>query len=68
MSSMVSLPVKIKSLRHKSGYRGNGNIDAGTLVLKVAILRARNLTAKDRSGSSDPYMVLVSSKRIGMKF
>ncbi|KAE8150247.1 phosphatidylserine decarboxylase-domain-containing protein [Aspergillus avenaceus] len=28
------------------------------LVLKVAVLRGRNLAAKDRSGTSDPYMIL----------
>ncbi|KAG7109434.1 hypothetical protein HYQ45_017887 [Verticillium longisporum] len=28
------------------------------LTLKVVILRARNLAAKDRNGTSDPYLVL----------
>ncbi|KAH7148911.1 phosphatidylserine decarboxylase-domain-containing protein [Dactylonectria macrodidyma] len=33
--------------------------DAGNgLALKVAIIKARNLAAKDRNGTSDPYLVL----------
>ncbi len=34
-----------------------GRRDTG-LVLNIVIMRARNLAAKDRSGTSDPYLVL----------
>ncbi|KAJ6257968.1 hypothetical protein Dda_7758 [Drechslerella dactyloides] len=32
--------------------------DASELVLKVTVLQGRNLAAKDRSGKSDPYLVV----------
>ncbi|PHH59007.1 hypothetical protein CDD81_3952 [Ophiocordyceps australis] len=37
------------------GQAGDGS---GGLSLKVVIMRARNLAAKDRGGTSDPYLVL----------
>ncbi|PHH73605.1 hypothetical protein CDD82_5367 [Ophiocordyceps australis] len=37
------------------GQAGDG---PGGLSLKVVIMRARNLAAKDRGGTSDPYLVL----------
>lgn len=34
------------------------NVKVNGLVLKVVVLKARNLAAKDKSGTSDPYLVL----------
>ncbi|KAI9705796.1 MAG: hypothetical protein M1820_005044 [Bogoriella megaspora] len=35
-----------------------GDSQSGNLVLKATVLRARNLAAKDKGGTSDPYLVL----------
>ncbi|KAI1128870.1 phosphatidylserine decarboxylase-domain-containing protein [Nemania abortiva] len=43
-------------MRSTKGEPGNGK-DTG-LVLKIVVLRARNLAAKDRGGTSDPYLQL----------
>ncbi|KAI0431152.1 phosphatidylserine decarboxylase-domain-containing protein [Xylaria sp. FL1042] len=50
-SSRASSP-----MRSGKGESANGK-DAG-LVLRIVVLRARNLAAKDRGGTSDPYLQL----------
>lgn len=35
-----------------------GDSKNGTLVLRTSVLKGRNLAAKDKSGTSDPYLVL----------
>lgn len=43
----------------KSGAEGRTGEHKGMgLVLRVQVLKARNLAAKDKSGTSDPYLVL----------
>ncbi|RAL59411.1 hypothetical protein DID88_006785 [Monilinia fructigena] len=49
--------MKYKSSARDSSPEGNG-IKVNGLVLKVVVLKARNLAAKDKSGTSDPYLVL----------
>ncbi|KAK5987433.1 Phosphatidylserine decarboxylase proenzyme 3 [Cladobotryum mycophilum] len=44
-------------MRSKDGSSPAGDAALG-LALKVVILKARNLAAKDRGGTSDPYLVL----------
>jgi len=41
--------------RSSSPMRGG---TASTLVLRTTVLRGRNLAAKDKSGTSDPYLVV----------
>ncbi|RFU75469.1 phosphatidylserine decarboxylase [Trichoderma arundinaceum] len=45
-------------MRPKNDSFGPTGNPATGLALKVVILRARNLAAKDRSGTSDPYLVV----------
>ena len=62
MVSLHGLPTRLKTLaRNKSSFRGNAQDDKATpiLVLKVKVVRARDLAAKDRRGKSDPYVILV---------
>ncbi|TKA65396.1 hypothetical protein B0A49_10156, partial [Cryomyces minteri] len=42
---------------HKQGMGDNRNGN-GTLVLEITVIRGRGLAAKDKSGYSDPYLVL----------
>ncbi|KAM0152538.1 hypothetical protein ACHAPF_003820 [Botrytis cinerea] len=49
--------MKNKTSGRDSSPDGNG-IKVNGLVLKVVVLKARNLAAKDKSGTSDPYLVL----------
>ncbi|ESZ95521.1 hypothetical protein SBOR_4106 [Sclerotinia borealis F-4128] len=49
--------MKNKSSGRDSSPDGNG-IKVNGLTLKVVVLKARNLAAKDKSGTSDPYLVL----------
>ncbi|RDW82977.1 hypothetical protein BP5796_04468 [Coleophoma crateriformis] len=44
--------------RKGSGGSTDGSAKVNGLMLKVVVLKARNLAAKDKSGTSDPYMVL----------
>ncbi|KAL7784383.1 putative phosphatidylserine decarboxylase [Trichoderma ceciliae] len=45
-------------MRPKNDSSGPTGNPATGLALKVVIMRARNLAAKDRSGTSDPYLVV----------
>ncbi|EHK26576.1 uncharacterized protein TRIVIDRAFT_77855 [Trichoderma virens Gv29-8] len=45
-------------MRPKTDSFGLGGGPAAGLTLRVVIMRARNLAAKDRSGTSDPYLVV----------
>ncbi|KAM0459210.1 hypothetical protein ACHAO4_002603 [Trichoderma viride] len=45
-------------MRPKNDGSGLTGSPASGLALKVVIMRARNLAAKDRSGTSDPYLVV----------
>ncbi|KAL6879494.1 putative phosphatidylserine decarboxylase [Trichoderma longibrachiatum] len=45
-------------MRAKNDASGSAGAPVNGLALRVAILRARNLAAKDRSGTSDPYLVV----------
>lgn len=61
MVSLHGLPSRLKTLaRNKSSLRGQAQDDKSTpvLVLKVKVVRARDLAAKDRTGKSDPYLIL----------
>ncbi|APA16270.1 hypothetical protein sscle_16g110400 [Sclerotinia sclerotiorum 1980 UF-70] len=49
--------MKNKTMARDSSPDGNG-VKANGLILKVVVLKARNLAAKDKSGTSDPYLVL----------
>ncbi|KAF7887638.1 hypothetical protein EAF00_009932 [Botryotinia globosa] len=49
--------MKNKTSGRDSSPDSNG-IKVNGLVLKVVVLKARNLAAKDKSGTSDPYLVL----------
>ncbi|KAG5957728.1 hypothetical protein E4U58_005698 [Claviceps cyperi] len=42
----------------KADNAGNGTEASSGLTLKLVALKARNLAAKDRSGTSDPYLVI----------
>ncbi|KAG6108323.1 hypothetical protein E4U13_006504 [Claviceps humidiphila] len=42
----------------KADNAGNGTEASSGLTLKLVVLKARNLAAKDRSGTSDPYLVI----------
>ena len=52
------------SPNRSQGASSNGEVNSDTkgttngLVLKVVAVRARNLAAKDRNGTSDPYLIL----------
>lgn len=64
----IGLPNRLKSYNGKSGVtsqpdsRGTSPMrmptEAKGLVLRTKVLRARNLAAKDKGGTSDPYLVL----------
>ena len=70
MVSLHGLPTRLKTLaRNKSSFRGNNaGEDKSTpiLILKVKVVRARDLAAKDRRGKSDPYVILVSRHAIAI--
>ncbi|RCI08108.1 hypothetical protein L249_6351 [Ophiocordyceps polyrhachis-furcata BCC 54312] len=44
--------------RSQSPMRGKADSAADGLALKVVVMRARNLAAKDRCGTSDPYLIM----------
>ncbi|KAI4209921.1 MAG: hypothetical protein LQ351_007207 [Letrouitia transgressa] len=61
------LPARLKSSNGKPGDSLNGSRstspmpsagDHRGLLLKTTVLRARNLAAKDKSGTSDPFLVV----------
>ncbi|CAD6582059.1 MAG: hypothetical protein ASARMPREDX12_000739 [Alectoria sarmentosa] len=64
----IGLPNRLKSYNGKNGVSSQPNsrgtspmrtpTEAKGLVLRTRVLRARNLTAKDKSGTSDPYLVV----------
>ncbi|KAJ5054224.1 uncharacterized protein L3040_000505 [Drepanopeziza brunnea f. sp. 'multigermtubi'] len=59
-SSRSSSPNPV-SMKRSTAATGDGSSEAakGTgLMLKVVVLKARNLAAKDKSGTSDPYLVV----------
>ncbi|KAL6806082.1 putative phosphatidylserine decarboxylase [Trichoderma sp. SZMC 28012] len=45
-------------MRPNKDGTGPAGVAANGLALRVVIMRARNLAAKDRSGTSDPYLVV----------
>ena len=51
-ASTSSLDVTTSNSSQQGDHKGMG------LVLKVEVLRGRNLAAKDKSGTSDPFLVL----------
>ncbi|KAJ2900990.1 phosphatidylserine decarboxylase [Zalerion maritima] len=54
-------PSSTTTSRSSSPMRSKGEGSPGTesgLILKVLVIRARGLAAKDRGGTSDPYLVL----------
>ncbi|CAK7234025.1 phosphatidylserine decarboxylase [Sporothrix bragantina] len=56
-TSAASSTVNSRSTSPMRGGKGDVTKDPG-LQLHVVIMKARNLAAKDRSGTSDPYLVL----------
>ncbi|KAL8710900.1 MAG: hypothetical protein Q9225_007209 [Loekoesia sp. 1 TL-2023] len=64
----MSLPSRLKSNNGKNGGESQdasrssspmrSAIEGKGLLLKTSVLRARNLAAKDRSGTSDPFLVV----------
>ncbi|SLM36695.1 phosphatidylserine decarboxylase [Lasallia pustulata] len=64
------IPNRLKSQNGKNGGEGasqtgsrsssplRSGFDGKNLVLKTTVLRARNLAAKDKHGTSDPYLVV----------
>ncbi|KAI1432672.1 phosphatidylserine decarboxylase-domain-containing protein [Xylaria sp. CBS 124048] len=57
------LPSRLKTASSRSASPMNSGKESGNgkdvgLVMKVVVLRARNLAAKDRRGTSDPYLQL----------
>ncbi|KAL8946276.1 MAG: hypothetical protein Q9222_007306 [Ikaeria aurantiellina] len=64
----MSLPSRLKSHNGKNGgesqdiSRGSSPLRSATegrgLLLKTTVLRARNLAAKDKNGTSDPFLVV----------
>ncbi|KAL8694779.1 MAG: hypothetical protein Q9218_000625 [Villophora microphyllina] len=64
----MTLPSRLKSHNGKNGGQGQDvgrsaspmrNVMEGRgLLLKTTVLRARNLAAKDKSGTSDPFLVV----------
>ncbi|CAK7204102.1 phosphatidylserine decarboxylase [Sporothrix eucalyptigena] len=56
-ASAASSTVNSRSASPMRGGKGDLNKDTG-LHLHVVIIKARNLAAKDRGGTSDPYLVL----------
>lgn len=64
----IGLPTRLKSYNGKNGVtsqpdsRGTSPMRTPTemkgLVLRTKVLRAKNLAAKDKSGTSDPYLVV----------
>ncbi|TAQ83899.1 hypothetical protein B7494_g7780 [Chlorociboria aeruginascens] len=58
-NSRSSSPNPAPGMRKTKSSDGSSDSGKATgLVLKVQVLKARNLTAKDRGGTSDPYLVL----------
>ncbi|RMZ75519.1 hypothetical protein DV738_g5412, partial [Chaetothyriales sp. CBS 135597] len=68
----ISLPHRLSRTRSKEpdlstiSSPSQNNVSTGTtaaaekpLILKVNVIRGRNLAAKDRSGTSDPYLVVM---------
>lgn len=46
-------------MKNKNGGNGDNSPEfAKGLMLKIVVIKARNLAAKDRSGTSDPYVVV----------
>jgi len=56
-NSRGTSPHPIANLKRTSTMDSNSEKNNG-LILKVVAIKARNLAAKDRSGTSDPYLVL----------
>ncbi|KAL6709077.1 phosphatidylserine decarboxylase [Coniothyrium glycines] len=57
-SAASSAPTSVPSSRQGSPKRAMADPSRPSLVLRATVIRGRNLAAKDRSGTSDPYIVL----------
>ncbi|KAF2087865.1 hypothetical protein K490DRAFT_40649 [Saccharata proteae CBS 121410] len=62
ISNATSNPPQKSPNRRQNSYTSAPNMAAdakqGQLVLRTTVLKGRNLAAKDKGGTSDPYMVL----------
>ncbi|KAJ9602390.1 phosphatidylserine decarboxylase [Cladophialophora chaetospira] len=51
-------PPRLGSNNSNNNHSSPNLIDQKPMILKVYVIKARNLAAKDRSGTSDPYLVV----------